>query len=48
MTIRLGVSAYLLGQPVRCDAGRKLDHFLAGELGRFASEYPLSPSRTCT
>jgi len=42
-TIRLGVSACLLGRPVRYDGGHKLDQFLVGELGRFVEYVPVCP-----
>lgn len=43
MTIRLGISACLLGRPVRYDGGHRLDHFLAEELGRFVEYVPVCP-----
>lgn len=43
MTIRLGVSACLLGQPVRYDGGHKLDQFLVEGLGRFVEYVPVCP-----
>jgi uncharacterized protein YbgA (DUF1722 family)/uncharacterized protein YbbK (DUF523 family) len=43
MTIRLGVSACLLGRPVRYDGGHRLDQFLVGELGRFVEYMPVCP-----
>lgn len=42
-TITLGVSACLLGRPVRYDGGHKLDHFLADVLGRFVTYVPVCP-----
>ena len=41
--IRLGVSACLLGQPVRYDGGHRLDQFLVGELGRYVEYVPVCP-----
>lgn len=41
--IRLGVSACLVGQPVRYDGGHTLDQFLVGELGRFVEYVPVCP-----
>lgn len=43
MTIRLGISACLLGRPVRYDGGHKLDHFLVEEFGRFVEYVPVCP-----
>jgi uncharacterized protein YbbK (DUF523 family) len=42
-TIRLGISACLLGQPVRYDGGHKLDSCLIGTLGRFVEWTPVCP-----
>ncbi len=41
--IRLGVSACLLGQPVRFDGGHKHDRFLTGELGPYVEFVPVCP-----
>lgn len=41
--IRIGVSACLLGQPVRFDGGHKHDPFLTGLLGRFVEWVPVCP-----
>ena len=41
--IRLGVSACLLGQPVRYNGGHKRDPFIVEELGRFVEFVPVCP-----
>ena len=41
--IRLGVSACLLGQPVRFDGGHKHDRWITGELGRHVEFVPVCP-----
>lgn len=41
--IRLGISACLLGQPVRYDGGHKRDPFLINELGRYVEWVPVCP-----
>ena len=41
--IRVGISACLLGEPVRWDGGHKRDHFLVSELGRFVEWLPVCP-----
>lgn len=41
--LRLGVSACLLGQPVRYDGGHKHDRWITGELGRYATFVPVCP-----
>jgi uncharacterized protein YbgA (DUF1722 family)/uncharacterized protein YbbK (DUF523 family) len=41
--IKVGISACLLGQPVRYDGGHKLDRFLAGTLGRYVTFVPVCP-----
>ncbi len=40
---RLGVSACLLGQPVRYDGGHKRDAFIAGALSEFVEYLPVCP-----
>ncbi len=40
---RIGVSACLLGQPVRYDGGHKRDAFIAGPLGEFVEYVPVCP-----
>lgn len=40
---RVGISACLLGEPVRFDGGHKRDSFLAGTLGRFVEWVPVCP-----
>src|SRR5262245_32274649 len=42
-TIRLGVSACLLGARVRYDGGHKRDAFLTGTLGPFVDWVPVCP-----
>ena len=42
-TIRLGVSACLLGEMVRYDGGHKLDQFLVNTLGRYVEWVPVCP-----
>ena len=41
--IRVGVSACLLGQPVRYDGGHKADPFIIGTLGRYFHWVPVCP-----
>jgi uncharacterized protein YbgA (DUF1722 family)/uncharacterized protein YbbK (DUF523 family) len=41
--IRLGISACLLGEPVRFDGGHKRDAFLVETLGRFVEWVPVCP-----
>ena len=41
--IRLGISACLLGEPVRFDGGHKRDPFLVGSLGQFVDWVPVCP-----
>jgi len=41
--IRIGVSACLLGQPVRYDGGHKRDDFLVHTLGRYVEWVPVCP-----
>jgi uncharacterized protein YbgA (DUF1722 family)/uncharacterized protein YbbK (DUF523 family) len=45
--IRLGISACLLGEPVRFDAQHKLDHFLRDTLGQFVEWVPVCPEVGC-
>lgn len=42
-TLRLGVSACLLGQPVRFNGGHKRDGFLVDRLGRWVDWVPVCP-----
>ncbi len=42
-TIRLGISACLLGEMVRYDGGHKLDRFLVNTLGRYVEWVPVCP-----
>lgn len=46
-TLKIGISACLLGEPVRYDGGHKLDHFLVETLGRFVSFVPVCPETEC-
>ncbi|WP_243438219.1 YbgA family protein [Fundidesulfovibrio soli] len=41
--LRIGVSACLLGHPVRYDGGHKHDRWITGELGRHVSFVPVCP-----
>ena len=41
--VRLGISACLLGEPVRFDGGHKRDHFLVETLGQFVDWVPVCP-----
>jgi uncharacterized protein YbgA (DUF1722 family)/uncharacterized protein YbbK (DUF523 family) len=41
--LRLGISACLLGEPVRYDGGHKRDFFLVEALGRFVEWVPVCP-----
>ena len=41
--IKLGISSCLLGNPVRWNAGHKLDRFLTGTLGQFVDYVPVCP-----
>ncbi|MEW6595047.1 MAG: DUF523 and DUF1722 domain-containing protein [Thermodesulfobacteriota bacterium] len=45
--LKLGISACLLGQPVRYDGGHKLDPFLAETLGQFVTFVPVCPETEC-
>jgi len=42
-TVRLGISACLLGEKVRYDGGHKLDHYLTETLGPFVDWVPVCP-----
>lgn len=46
-TIRLGISACLLGRNVRYDGGHQLDRYLSGTLGRFVEWVPVCPEVEC-
>jgi uncharacterized protein YbgA (DUF1722 family)/uncharacterized protein YbbK (DUF523 family) len=46
-SIRLGISACLLGENVRFDGGHKLDRFLRDTLGRFVEYLPVCPEVQC-
>ncbi len=41
--IRIGISACLLGEPVRFDGGHKLDRFIADTLGEYVDYVPVCP-----
>lgn len=43
LTIRVGISACLLGAAVRFDGGHKHDRFIAGQLGRYFEFVPVCP-----
>lgn len=45
--IRLGISACLLGQPVRYDGGHKLDRFIVDTLGKYVEFVPVCPEVEC-
>ena len=45
--IRIGISACLLGQPVRFDGGHKRDAFLTETFGRFVEWVPVCPEIEC-
>jgi uncharacterized protein YbgA (DUF1722 family)/uncharacterized protein YbbK (DUF523 family) len=45
--IRLGISACLLGEPVRFDGGHKFDHFLVHTLGQYVEYVPVCPEVEC-
>ncbi|MGB8991506.1 MAG: DUF523 and DUF1722 domain-containing protein [Desulfobaccales bacterium] len=45
--IRLGISACLLGQPVRFDGGHKLDRFITDTLGQYVEFVPVCPEVEC-
>jgi uncharacterized protein YbgA (DUF1722 family)/uncharacterized protein YbbK (DUF523 family) len=45
--IRLGISACLLGKPVRFDGGHKMDHFLVETLGKYVEYVPVCPEVEC-
>ncbi|MFH0730034.1 MAG: DUF523 and DUF1722 domain-containing protein [Pseudomonadota bacterium] len=46
-SIRLGISACLLGQKVRYDGGHKRDHFLVDTLGQYVDYVPVCPEMEC-
>jgi uncharacterized protein YbgA (DUF1722 family)/uncharacterized protein YbbK (DUF523 family) len=47
MTVKLGISACLLGERVRYDGGHKLDEFLRDTLGRYVQYVPVCPEVEC-
>jgi uncharacterized protein YbbK (DUF523 family) len=46
-TLKLGISACLLGQKVRYDGGHKLDRFLRDTLGQYVEFVPVCPEVEC-
>jgi uncharacterized protein YbgA (DUF1722 family)/uncharacterized protein YbbK (DUF523 family) len=46
-SLRIGVSACLLGEKVRYDGGHKHDRYLTGVLGRFVTFVPVCPEVEC-
>jgi uncharacterized protein YbgA (DUF1722 family)/uncharacterized protein YbbK (DUF523 family) len=45
--LRLGISACLLGQPVRFDGGHQQDRFITDTLGRYVEFVPVCPEVEC-
>ncbi len=45
--IRLGISACLLGEPVRFDGGHQWDHFITDTLGHYVEFVPVCPEAEC-
>ena len=45
--IRLGISACLLGEPVRFDGGHRLDRFITDTLGQYVEFVPVCPETEC-
>jgi len=45
--IRLGISACLLGEPVRFDGGHRWDHFITDTLGKYVEFVPVCPETEC-
>ncbi|MBN1663635.1 MAG: DUF523 and DUF1722 domain-containing protein [Deltaproteobacteria bacterium] len=45
--LRIGISACLLGHPVRYDGGHKHDRFLTDTLGRYVEYVPVCPEVEC-
>ena len=45
--IRLGISACLLGEPVRFDGGHQLDRFITDTLGQYVKFVPVCPEVEC-
>jgi len=46
-TMRLGISACLLGEPVRYDGGHKRDRFITDTLGPYVEFVPICPETEC-
>ena len=45
--IRLGISACLLGQPLRFDGGHQWDRFITDTLGQYVEFVPVCPEAEC-
>ena len=45
--IRLGISACLLGEPVRFDGGHQWDRFITDTLGQYVEFVPVCPESEC-
>ena len=45
--IRLGISACLLGEPVRFDGGHQWDRFITDTLGHYVEFVPVCPEAEC-
>ena len=45
--IRLGISACLLGEPVRFDGGHQWDRFITDTLGQYVEFVPVCPEAEC-
>jgi uncharacterized protein YbgA (DUF1722 family)/uncharacterized protein YbbK (DUF523 family) len=45
--LRLGISACLLGEPVRFDGGHQWDRFITGTLGKYVEFVPVCPEVEC-
>ncbi|HZE20713.1 MAG TPA: DUF523 domain-containing protein, partial [Desulfobaccales bacterium] len=45
--LRLGISACLLGQPVRFDGGHRQDRFITDTLGQYVEFVPICPEVEC-
>lgn len=47
MTVKLGISSCLLGEPVRYDGQHKHDHYLTDVLGKYVEWLPVCPEVEC-
>jgi len=45
--IRLGISACLLGEPIRFDGGHQWDRFITDTLGHYVEFVPVCPEAEC-